>query len=239
MTAYQNSEPSSQEQERFDSELPAWLAGQLSDDSAAWMEDMQAKHKTLALQALWLRDARAAIRDEAASQNTDAAWALLEKRIQADSFVQPVSPRPSKEAAAREPKVARWLQWLLGHPGWANAAAAMAVVLVVGQAAWIAAGPGSGQPVVEADADTPAWRSLDLDDLQASGVRIQLRLKAQSLSTDLATIARDLSADVSAAWLAQADGSWLLQLGGKNADAQVLLAKLKAHPQVEQAQLLP
>ena len=239
MSAYLNSEPSSQEQERFDSELPAWLAGQLSDDDAAWMEDMQAKHKTLALQALWLRDARAVIRDEAASQNTDAAWGLLEKRLQADSFAQPASPRPSKVVDAREPKVARWLQWLLGHPGWANAAAAMAVVLVVGQAAWIATGSGTGQPVAEVDADTPAWRSLDFEDLQASGVRIQVRLKAQSLGSDLAAIARDLSADAPAAWLAQADGSWLLQIGPKNADAQVLLGKLRAHPQVEQAQLLP
>lgn len=239
MSAYLNSEPSSQEQERFDSELPAWLAGQLSDDDAAWMEDMQPKHKTLALQALWLRDARAVIRDEAASQNTDAAWGLLEKRLQADSFAQPASPRPSKVIAAREPKVARWLQWLLGHPGWANAAAAMAVVLVVGQAAWIATGADTGQPVAEVDADTTAWRSLNFEDLQASGVRIQVRLKAQSLGTDLAAIARDLSADAPVAWLAQADGSWLLQIGPQYADTQVLLGKLRAHPQVEQAQLLP
>lgn len=248
MSEYQGSSPGEQELARFENDLPAWLAGQLNDSDASWMEVMQTRHKALALQALWLRDARAVIREDAEAQNTDAAFALLEKRIQADRPV-PVSESPRKLSAAAEPKVAGWLRWLLGHPGWANAAAALAVVLVVGQATWIALEPGHESSLGPSreragaglDADTPAWRALDLDDLQAlgSGVRIQLRLKAQSLGSDLAAIARDLNGDAPAAWLAQPDGSWQLHLAQRPENAQALLEKLKANPQIEQAQLLP
>lgn len=223
--------PSAQELERFDSDLPAWLAGHLNESDEAWMEKMQARHQELALQVLWLRDARLAMREEAATQDTAAAWELLQARIHVSERVQP----EHKSA----PKVARWLQWLLGNPGWANALAGLAAVLIVGQGMWIAAGMATDADREQQEA--PVWRSLDFDDLKPGGhgVRIQLHLKEQSLGADLNRLALSLNAQAASAWLPQADGSWVLQMDGQDVDVQRLLTQLKQSPLVEKAQLLP
>lgn len=223
--------PSAQELERFDDALPSWLAGQLSESDAAWMEEMQARHQELAMQALWLRDARLAMREEAATQDTQAAWELLQERIH--------MPDKTEHKPATDVKASRWLQWLFGNPGWANAVAGLAAVLIVGQAIWIAA--GMTPDVRPMQQDTPAWRSLDFDDLLAGdqGVRVQLHLKAQSLSADLNLLARSLDGQSASVWQPQADGSWILHMQAQGVDAQQLLSQLRQSPLVEKVQLLP
>lgn len=183
------------------------------------------------MQALWLRDARLAMREEAATQDTQAAWELLQERIHV--------PDKTEHKPATDVKASRWLQWLFGNPGWANAVAGLAAVLIVGQAIWIAA--GMTPDVRPMQQDTPAWRSLDFDDLLAGdqGVRVQLHLKAQSLSADLNLLARSLDGQSASVWQPQADGSWILHMQAQGVDAQQLLSQLRQSPLVEKVQLLP
>ena len=116
---------------RFEQDLPQWLAGHLPPDQAQWMQQMQQRHARLAEQAQWLLDARSVMREQVGQENTDEAWAILSQRLMSAPALAPTQLRSDKEAS--RPQGPRWLRWLLDHPGWANVAAAAAVVLVAGR----------------------------------------------------------------------------------------------------------
>lgn len=226
-----------QDQQRFEEDLPAWLAGRLDASRAQWMHTMQQRHAALAEQVRWLAEARAVLREEAGTENTERAWSLLMQKMQADE---------GRTAAKAAP---RWLHWMFGHPLWANAAAALAVLLVVGQAAWIVSSPG-GTPAKPAGPEA-GWRSTDLEDLQpsaeASATRIQIRLQDGSRSADMALLSQlaQSAQPVAAAglqgvaWHAQPDGTWILQIRPAVPDAAALLHRIQAQPAVRSARLLP
>jgi hypothetical protein len=222
------------DQLRFEQDLPQWLAGHLSLEQAQWMQHMQQHHESLAAQSRWLVDARSVVREQVAQEDTREAWALLSQRL---LFAQALSVlRSDKEA--QPPKGPRWLHWLLGHPGWANAAAAAAVVLVVGQAGWIASRP-------DPEASTAGWRSLDLEDMPSAhlpATRLHIRVKPHVSSTEMAAASVAIKGDAldsDVAWQAQNDGSWVLTIAPAVEDSQGLLSRFKALPLTEQVQLLP
>lgn len=219
---------------RFEQDLPQWLAGQLPPDQAQWMQQMQQRHARLAEQALWLLDARSVMREQAGQENTDEAWAILSQRLMSVPARAPTQLRSNQRSQLQGP---RWLRWLLDHPGWANAAAAAAVVLVVGQAGWIASRPGL-------ETSTAGWRSMGLDDLQSAhqlDTRMLIRLKPGSSSAEMAAANTGIvgsAINMEISWQAQADGRWILRIVPVADDPQALLSRVRSLPFVEQAQLL-
>ena len=119
------------DQLRFEQELPQWLSGHLPHEQAQWMEQMQQRHESLAQQLQWLDDARAVLRDEVVQEDTQDAWALLSHKLMQEQTPtnEHTKSQPNKSSESSGP---RWLKWLQIHPGWANVAAAAAVVLIVG-----------------------------------------------------------------------------------------------------------
>ena len=226
---------------RFEQDLPQWLAGHLPPEQAQWMQQMQLRHPDLAEQADWLLDARTVLRDEVATEDTTEAWALLSHRLMEAPALAPtngVSAETKTEAhrqAGAESRGPRWLKWLQIHPGWANAAAAAAVVLIVGQAGWIVSQSDS-------QASTADWRSLDLDDLQAapsSMTRIQLQLKPGTSSAEMAAAQAaiaDAAMNSDVSWQAQPQGAWVLRVVPAVKDEPALLARLNKLPFIVQAQ---
>lgn len=220
--------------ERFVQELPAWLAGRLTSADAAWMADMQARYADLAEEAAWLQASRDSLRSCAAQENTAAAWQLLQRRLAAD-LVQdkgpPAVPTAVPQSKRRPPA---WLEWLCWHPGWANGLAAMAMLLVLGQAGWWLHGSPAPQ-------EGPAWRALQVDELQPeSAALLQIWLRPGSPASALAEISQLLAQQpglAAVSWRAEAAGSWSLMAAGPlSADQQqALLALLRAHPAVAQA----
>lgn len=221
---------------RFEQDLPQWLAGHLPPDQAQWMQQMQQRHARLAEQAQWLLDARSVMREQVGQENTDEAWAILSQRLMSAPALAPTQLRSDKETSRLQGP--RWLRWLLDHPGWANAAAAAAVVLVVGQAGWIASRLGP-------ETSTAGWRSMGLDDLQSAhqpGTRMLIRLKPGSFSAEMAAANASIAGsaiNIEVSWQAQADGRWILKIAPVADDPQILLSRVRSLPFVEQAQLLP
>ena len=226
-TPNQPSQFSEADLQRFENDLPQWLLGQLSPAQAQWMQKVQQRHAHLANEAAWLVDFKAVVRQEAIDENTDAAWSELTHRL--------VESAPHKQRTEYVPR--QWLlcclHWLLGHPGWAHTAAALVIVLVLGQATWIVSTPEQMQ--------RPEWRSLEMVDLQVAAtqsVRVKIQLRAGSLGTDMAALAVVAAGSADAVWQAQPDGTWVLTISPVAQDAQALLARLQAQPAVVQAQLL-
>lgn len=225
------------DQLRFEQELPQWLSGHLPHEQAQWMEQMQQRHESLAQQLQWLDDARAVLRDEVVQEDTQDAWALLSHKLMQEQTPtnEHTKSQPNKSSESSGP---RWLKWLQIHPGWANVAAAAAVVLIVGQAGWIATRP-------DPDTSTAGWRSLDIDDLNGaatsstqlqvqlkSGVSVEEMAKVQSIIADLA-----INSDIS--WHMQSTNLWVLRVQPAVKDEQALADGLKALPFIDQARPQP
>ena len=224
------------DQLRFEQDLPQWLAGHLPAEDAQWMQQMQQQHASLAEQSQWLQDARSVMREQVAQEDTDEAWAILSHRLMPAPALAPTQMRTDQETA--QPTGPRWLRWLLGHPGWANVAAAAAIVLVVGQAGWIATRP-------DAQDSAAGWRGMELDDLQTlaqPATRIQVRLKPGVSASEMAAANAVIAGgaiNLDASWQAQPDGSWILRVAPAAENPQALLSRVQSLPLIEQAQLLP
>ena len=221
------------DQLRFEQDLPQWLAGHLLPERAQWMQQMQERYPSLAEQMEWLIDTRTVLRDEAATEDTQEAWALLAHKLKPAPALAPTNGSARKPADRSD--APRWLKWLQIHPGWANAAAAVAVVLIVGQAGWIVTRP-------DAQTTTADWRTLEIDDLQpasSSVTRIQLQLKPDTSSEDMAAAQKaiaDAAMNSDVSWQAQPQGTWVLRVSPGVKDEPALLARLSALPFVVRAE---
>ena len=225
------------DQLRFEQDLPQWLAGHLPPEQAQWMEQMKQLHEALARQVEWLGDARAVLRAEVAQEDTQDAWALLSRKLMQEQTPtnEPTKSKPSESSESSGP---RWLKWLQIHPGWANVAAAAAVVLIVGQAGWIVSRP-------DAQISTAGWRSLDIDDLHGaatSSTQLQVQLKPDASVAEMAkveSIIRGLAINSDISWRMQSANVWALRAVPAVKDEQALVDGLKALPFVEQARAQP
>ena len=228
------------QRQRFEQDLPAWLAGALDAPDAQWMEAVQRQHPTLQAQTQALRQVRAVLRDAATEESTDAAWDLLMQKVAADTATQPSATAhssPSSRPARSQPP--RWLAWLWGHADWANACAAAAVVALVAPSAWMA---WQHQPAP--DSAGPAWRSSPLERMQPAApgevrVRLEVQLQPDAPATALAQLSALADPQLAAIWQAQDDHRWVLQLTPPVPDTAALLQAVQAHPAVAQARWLP
>ena len=221
------------DQLRFEQDLPQWLAGHLLPEQAQWMQQMQERYPSLAEQMEWLIDTRTVLRDEAATEDTQEAWALLAHKLKPAPALAPTNGSARKPADRSG--APRWLKWLQIHPGWANAAAAVAVVLIVGQAGWIVTRP-------DTQTTTADWRTLEIDDLQpasSSVTRIQLQLRSDASSADMAAaqkVIADIAMNSDVSWQVQPQGTWVLRVSPGVKDESALLARLSALPFVVRAE---
>lgn len=232
------------QRQRFEQDLPAWLAGALDAPDAQWMEAVQRQHPTLQAQTQALRQVRAVLRDAATEESTDAAWDLLMQKVAADTATQPgatarpaAHSSPSSRPARSQPP--RWLAWLWGHADWANACAAAAVVALVAPSAWMA---WQHQPAP--DSAGPAWRSSPLERMQPAApgevrVRLEVQLQPDAPATALAQLSALADPQLAAIWQAQDGHRWVLQLTPPVPDTAALLQAVQAHPAVAQARWLP
>lgn len=218
------------QQLRFEQDVPQWLSGQLSPEDAAWMEAMLRSYPVLDEQLQWQKDVRDLIREEAAQENTDDAWAMLAQRIAQDArdaeSVKDVKTQPHRAAPA-------WLRWLLGHPGWANACAVAVLAVVLGQAAWIVGGASDPAPHTQ-------WRALDMESLEPArpvqAIHLRIALEPDSMARDLAEVAQAL-ADTRCSWQPQPDGTWSVTLQLQPQQLEPLLQALRALPAVARVEL--
>ncbi|MEG2046121.1 MAG: hypothetical protein RR100_04660 [Comamonas sp.] len=222
------------QRQRFEQDLPAWLAGALDAPDAQWMEALQHQHPTLQAQTQALRQVRAVLRDAATEESTDAAWDLLMQKVAADA-----AAAPATTASPTRTQPPRWLAWLWGHADWANACAAAAVVALVAPTAWMA---WQHQPAP--DNAGPAWRSSPLERLQAAApadvrVRLEVQLQPDAPATALAELSAITGPQLAAIWQAQDGHRWVLQLTPPVPDTAALLQALQAHPAVVAARWLP
>lgn len=230
------------QRQRFEQDLPAWLAGALDAPDAQWMEALQRQHPTLQAQTQALRQVRAVLRDAAAEESTDAAWNLLMQKMAADAADAPAATATTGRPAPQTPtrtQPPRWLAWLWGHADWANACAAAAVVALVAPTAWMA---WQHQPTP--DSAGPAWRSSPLERLQAAPsadvrVRLEVQLQPDAPATALAELSAMTGPQLAAIWQAQDGHRWVLQLTPPVPDTAALLKALQAHPAVAAARWLP
>lgn len=204
---------------------------QHENTDAAWAL-LQSK---LAADAIAASPASPAAHAGSTRQGTPATETAADPAADVATHTAPGRARPASQTApSRQPP--RWLQWLWGHPEWANAAAACAVVAVCAPSAWLV----WQQPAPTESTDT-AWRGTDLSHLAPAApahTRLLLQLQPGSSADVLRSLASAAGADT-ALWQAHADNAWVLQLPQAAADPNALLQRLRAQPQVASVRWLP
>lgn len=231
-------EPDAADRLRFEQDLPQWLAGQLTAEQSQWMQQMRARYPSLSEQSDWLTETRRVMRQEAAQEDTDLAWSLLADKLVAPQTAGPVQEKRNVRVDDKPgPSIPRWLQWLFVHPGWARVTAVATVVLVLGQAGWIAS---HSAPEISG----AGWRSGDLDSLRGEKppvTKVQLRLRAEGRAADMAALTQLIQShapDAQVTWIPQANGYWILSISPMASDELALVQQLKAQPLLEQVRLV-
>lgn len=217
------------EARRFADLLPDYLSGVLPPADAAWVVAHVARHPASAQEVRWLRQMRADLREEAAQEPLQAGLEQLRARMrQAPPGVAAMEgmARPAPAAPPRAaPRRPRWF---------AQPAGALATLVIVAQAGWIAWRETS--PPAEL-----AWRGAGVEALREAPppaavppvavASIALRLRPGAKADTLATL---LAGHPGRRLVLQSSGQWVLEVPAAG-DAAAALQAARAHPAVLQA----
>lgn len=203
----------STDHQRFVEHIPAHLNSELPAADAAWMQAQAAAHPEWLQDVQWADQLRHTLRAEAAAEPLADGWAQLQARL----HTAPATPHRAPPAPAAP---SAWQRWWRDATGWlAQPAGALATVLIVGQASWIA-----WQATAPAPADL-AWRGTTAEALAEAPARIAFTLAANAPPTVLQAVLADQPQ-----WHLSltGPGAWVLEVPA--ADAAAALARLQAHP---------
>lgn len=216
-----------EDERRFRDALPDFLAGRLDASAAAWMRQQRQRHPALDDEARTLEQLRQALRDEAAREDTGAAWQQLQRQL------DPRTQAPARAgglAAAWRAGLATLGRWQ--GPGLRPALALASVVIGVqaGAIGWLLSARGGAE-------DAPVWRGASPAALQeAPRAMLWLDLAPDAPAQALAPLlAPQAGGPRQLQWAP--DGRWQLSLPADEAPAA--LAAARALPAVRQAGLQP
>ena len=231
-----DSAPDAAQFERFEQGVHAWVAGQLSASDAQWMAQMVAHHPELQAQVEVLRAVQRTVQTAVAREDTQDAWALLQRKLMAEPQTAAV-PEPQPPRRSSVPVWQRWQQvwqaWWT-QPRWTNAMASVALAVVVVQTGWLV---WRDAPPAAPAAPETTWRALEVDALAPAAsavVMLAVQWRAGASAADIAAVQADAAHDPQARVLWQPLGAqqWQLQVHGSVRDSAWWRQYLQAQPQV-------